>query len=84
MASAASFTTVQNGTAWLLSRCHLWCISRMKAKHELGVDVLGVDGDHSGSRDNAVCCASTVFAVLQSVAIAIGSPLAPRLRADTV
>lgn len=45
--------------------------------------MLGVDGDHRGSRDNAVGYATTAFAVLQSAAIAIGTPLAPRLRTDT-
>jgi hypothetical protein len=82
--SAASFTTVQNGTAWPLSRCHHWCGSRKKAKKESGVQVLGVDGDHRGSRDNAVGCVTTAVTVLQSAAIATGTPLAPRMRIDTV
>jgi hypothetical protein len=83
-ASAASFTTVHNGTAWPISRCHHWCRSRKKAKNESGVQVLGVDGDHRGCRDNAVGCATTAVAVPQSAAITIGTPLAPRLRTDTV
>ena len=39
---------MQNGTAWPLSRCHLWCRLRKKAEKEPGVGVLGVDGDHRG------------------------------------
>jgi EAL domain-containing protein (putative c-di-GMP-specific phosphodiesterase class I) len=48
--------------------------------------VLGVDGDHCGSRDNAVGCVTTVFAVLQSAAIAIAdhlSALCQRFQIDT-